>query len=57
MGLRDTLRAKYELYCLEQKYTKREKRTTFISNAQYKDGEYYYDVSPASAKSSGSFGS
>jgi hypothetical protein len=55
MGLIDTLRAKYELYRLEQRYTRREKRTTFISGAQYVDGEYVYNVSPVSAKSSSSY--
>ncbi|EME81009.1 uncharacterized protein MYCFIDRAFT_183212 [Pseudocercospora fijiensis CIRAD86] len=43
MGLIDKLRAKYEIYRLEQRYTKREKRTTWISNAQYVDGEYIYN--------------
>ena len=58
MGLVDNLKAKYELYRLEQRYTRREKRTTFYSNAQYVDGEYVYTASsPTSAKSSGSFGS
>lgn len=57
MGLVETLRAKYELYRLEQRYTKREKRTTFASGAQYVDGEYLYDTSPKSPKSSSSFGS
>nr|OQO07301.1 hypothetical protein B0A51_17505 [Rachicladosporium sp. CCFEE 5018] len=58
MGLIDNLRAKYDLYRLEQRYTRRDKRTTFISNAQYVDGEYVYNVSsPISTKSSGSFGS
>jgi len=60
MGLIDTLRAKYELYRLEQRYTRREKRTTFASGAQYVDGEYIYTqsaaFSPTSAKSSASFG-
>ncbi|KXL48464.1 hypothetical protein M433DRAFT_33498, partial [Acidomyces richmondensis BFW] len=58
MGLLDTLRAKYELYRLEQRYTRREKRTTFTSGAQYVDGEYIYNqpaaFSPTSAKSSNS---
>lgn len=57
MGLLNSLRSKYDLYRLEQRYTRREKRTTFISGAQYVDGEYVYDVSPTSAKSSSSFGS
>jgi len=56
MGLMDNLRAKYELYRLEQRYTRREKRTTFISGAQYVDGEYVYSVtsSPTSEKSGSS---
>ena len=57
MGLMENLRAKYELYRLEQRYTRREKRTTFISGAQYVDGEYVYVASPTSSKSSSSFGS
>lgn len=40
-----------ELYRLEQRYTRREKRTTFISEAQYVDGEYIYVSSPVSTKS------
>lgn len=63
MGLIDSLRAKLEIYRLEQRYTKREKRTTFISGAQYVDGEYIYGnestvTSPTgSSTSGGSFGS
>jgi hypothetical protein len=57
MGLIDNLRGKYELYRLEQRYTRRDKRTTFISGAQYVDGEYVYNMSPTSEKSSSSFGS
>jgi hypothetical protein len=41
-----------ELYRLEQRYTRREKRTTFINEARYVDGEYVYTSSPVSAKSS-----
>lgn len=49
-----TTRLGLELYRLEQRYTRREKRTTFISEAQYVDGEYVYasSSSPSSAKSS-----
>lgn len=54
MGLMENLRAKYELYRLEQRYTKREKRTTFVSAAQYVDGEYIHTSSPTSTKSFGS---
>lgn len=44
--------AELELYRLEQRYTRREKRTTFFSDAQYVDGEYVYATSPISTKSS-----
>lgn len=58
MGLLDSLRSKYELYRLEQRYTRRDKRTTWISGAQYVDGEYVYNQSPDySPKSSSSTGS
>ncbi|KAF2227904.1 hypothetical protein BDZ85DRAFT_277770 [Elsinoe ampelina] len=42
MGLITTPRSKYELYRLEQRYTRRDKRTTFASGAVYVDGEYIY---------------
>ncbi|KAI5821132.1 hypothetical protein BZA77DRAFT_348333 [Pyronema omphalodes] len=42
MGFLDKLQQKFELYKLEQKYTKRKRRTTFISDATYVDGEYVY---------------
>ncbi|OCL11530.1 hypothetical protein AOQ84DRAFT_286993 [Glonium stellatum] len=51
MGLIEKIQAKLELYRLEQRYTRREKRTTFISEAQYVDGEYIYASSPVSTKS------
>lgn len=57
MGFIDALREKLELYKLEQRYTKRSKRTTFISSAQYVDGEYVYTGSPLTLKSSNSSGS
>jgi len=54
MGFIDNLRAKYEIHRLEQRYARRDKRSTFVSGAQYVDGEYVYTASsPApSAKSS-----
>jgi len=52
MGLIESLRAKYELYRLEQRYTKRDKRKTFASAATYVDGEYIYDKSPTTSTSS-----
>ncbi|KAJ4321188.1 hypothetical protein N0V94_003028 [Neodidymelliopsis sp. IMI 364377] len=49
MGLIEKLQARLELYRLEQRYTRREKRSTFISEAQYVDGEYVYTSSPSSS--------
>ncbi|KAK5137221.1 hypothetical protein LTR08_000726 [Meristemomyces frigidus] len=58
MGLLETLRSKYEVYRLEQRYTKRENRTTFTSGAHYVNGEYVYNLaSPTSEKSASSYGS
>jgi len=56
MGFVENLRNKLELYKLEQRYTRRDKRTTFLSGAQYVDGEYVYSPT-SSTKSSSSFGS
>ncbi|EAT89476.1 hypothetical protein HBI56_027660 [Parastagonospora nodorum] len=52
MGIFEKLQARLELYRLEQRYTRREKRTTFISDAQYVDGEYVYASSPSSTAAS-----
>ncbi|KAI8939087.1 hypothetical protein NX059_004926 [Plenodomus lindquistii] len=52
MGLMEKLQARLELYRLEQRYTRREKRTTFFSEAQYVDGEYVYSSPASSGKSS-----
>lgn len=57
MGFIENLRSKYELYKLEQRYTRRDKRTTFCSGAQYVDGEYVYSPTGSSTKSYGSDGS
>lgn len=54
MGLFEKLQARLELYRLEQRYTRRDKRTTFYSDAMYVDGEYVYASSPSSAKSASS---
>ncbi|TKA72906.1 hypothetical protein B0A55_05351 [Friedmanniomyces simplex] len=54
MGLLDSLRAKYDLYRLEQRYTRRDKRTTFASGASYVDGEYIYNPSSSSSSSAAS---
>lgn len=54
MGFFDKIQSKFELYKLEQRYTKRKRRTTFISDAIYVDGEYVYNCqhSPSSGLSS-----
>lgn len=49
------IQAKLELYRLEQRYTRnRNRRSTFISNAVYVDGEYVYNTpnTTGSSKSS-----
>ncbi|EPE26805.1 hypothetical protein GLAREA_02719 [Glarea lozoyensis ATCC 20868] len=49
VNLIDLLQSKLELFRLEQRYTRRRnRRSTFVSEAQYVDGEYIY--SPSSAK-------
>lgn len=43
MNLIDLLHQKLELFRLEQRYTRRRnRRSTFVSEAQYVDGEYIY---------------
>lgn len=44
----DSIRAKVELYRLEQRYARREKRTTYATGARYVDGEYIFDDAPGS---------
>jgi len=55
MNLLDLLHSKLELFRLEQRYTRRRnRRSTFVSEAQYVDGEYIYSpTSSYSAKCSG----
>ena len=56
MGFMDSIRAKVELYRLEQRYARRDKRTTYATGARYVDGEYIYDDAPGSPTgSSGSW--
>jgi hypothetical protein len=44
-GFFEKLQAKIELFRLEQRYTRnRHRRSTFISNAVYVDGEYIYQT-------------
>ncbi|KAF3099930.1 hypothetical protein TWF102_005353 [Orbilia oligospora] len=45
MGIFEKLSQKIELFKLEQRYTKRSRRTTFICDAYYIDGEYIYGPS------------
>ncbi|QIW98479.1 hypothetical protein AMS68_003997 [Peltaster fructicola] len=40
---------KLEFYKLEQKYTRRDKRTTFHSDARYVNGEYIYNDNKSSS--------
>jgi len=54
VNLFDLLHQKIEIFRLEQRYTKRRnRRSTFVSEAQYVDGEYIYSpTSTYSAKCS-----
>jgi len=45
MGLFDKLQSKFEIYRLEQRYTRRRNRTHFATDAVYMDGEYVYGAS------------
>lgn len=55
MGLIEKLQAKLELFRLEQRYTRnRHRRSTFISNAVYKDGEYIYQTPTTTGSSTNS---
>jgi len=55
MNLLDLLQSKLELFRLEQRYIRRRnRRSTFVSEAQYVDGEYIYSpTSSYSTKCSG----
>lgn len=53
----DSIRAKVELYRLEQRYARRDKRTTFTTGARYVDGEYIFDHSSSPGSPTGSTGS
>ncbi|KAL2261880.1 hypothetical protein VTK26DRAFT_3112 [Humicola hyalothermophila] len=54
LNLIDRIQAKIELFRLEQRYTRRRhRRSTFVSNAIYVDGEYIYQ-SPNTTGSSSS---
>jgi len=43
MGFFDMLQSKLELHRLEKKYARRKNRSTFVTDAQYVDGEYVYN--------------
>ncbi|RYO73925.1 hypothetical protein DL766_005884 [Monosporascus sp. MC13-8B] len=54
-SLIEKLQAKLELFRLEQRYTRnRRRRSTFISNAIYKDGEYIYQTPNTTGSSTSS---
>jgi hypothetical protein len=49
----DKIQAKLELFRLEQRYTRRRhRRSTFVSNAVYVDGEYVYQTPSSTGGSS-----
>ncbi|KAI0153996.1 hypothetical protein BJ166DRAFT_373156 [Pestalotiopsis sp. NC0098] len=53
MGFFEKIQAKLEIYRLEQRYTRnRNRRTTFISNAVYVDGEYVFNSPNTTGSSS-----
>lgn len=52
-SLMDRIQAKLELFRLEQRYTRRRhRRSTFVSNAVYVDGEYIYQTPNSTGGSS-----
>ncbi|KAI0099784.1 hypothetical protein GGR51DRAFT_535079 [Nemania sp. FL0031] len=52
MGFFEKIQSKLEIYRLEKRYTRnRHRRSTFISNATYVDGEYVFQT-PTSTGSS-----
>lgn len=56
-SLIDKIQAKLELFRLEQRYTRRRhRRSTFVSNAIYVDGEYVYQTPNSTGSSTSSSG-
>ncbi|KAL2210796.1 hypothetical protein CC79DRAFT_1319644 [Sarocladium strictum] len=54
-SLFEKIQAKLELFRLEQRYTRRRhRRSTFVSNAVYVDGEYVYQTPNSTGSSAGS---
>ncbi|KAL8404798.1 hypothetical protein RB594_009609 [Gaeumannomyces avenae] len=57
LGFIERIQAKIELFRLEQRYTKRRnRRSTFVSNAVYVDGEYVYNTPTSTGSSTNSAG-
>lgn len=57
-SLIDRIQAKIELFRLEQRYTRRRnRRSTFRSNAIYVDGEYVYQTPNSTGSSTESYAS
>ncbi|KAI0206628.1 hypothetical protein F4808DRAFT_454548 [Astrocystis sublimbata] len=55
MGFLSKIQSRLEIYRLEKRYTRnRHRRSTFISNAQYVDGEYVYQTPTATGSSTNS---
>jgi hypothetical protein len=54
LNLLDRIQAKLELFRLEQRYTRRHRRSTFVSNAIYVDGEYIYNTPNTTGSSTNS---
>lgn len=54
-GIFERIQAKIEIFRLEQRYTKRRnRRSTFVSNAMYVDGEYIYNTPTSTGSSTNS---
>ncbi|KAI1636109.1 hypothetical protein F4809DRAFT_610765 [Biscogniauxia mediterranea] len=54
-SLLEKIQAKIELYRLEQRYTRnRHRRSAFVSNAMYVDGEYVYQTPNTTGSSTNS---
>ncbi|KAI3325705.1 hypothetical protein HD806DRAFT_454663 [Xylariaceae sp. AK1471] len=55
MGFIEKIQSKLELYRLEKRYTRnRNRRSTFVSNAMYVDGEYVYQTPNTTGSSTNS---
>ncbi|KAK1962263.1 hypothetical protein LZ32DRAFT_304871 [Colletotrichum eremochloae] len=53
-GIIERIQQKIELFRLEQRYTRRRhRRSTFVSNAVYVDGEYVYQTPTSTGSSTG----